>query len=153
MKRYILFFLFLLLPFIVNAEVKITNIEQIDITEGLEVDDPTYKDLSINFNIKFNKVEDFIKYKVTIKNDTNKDYELGTSNNESKEDYIKYRYKFDDDDQIIKANGEKILFITITYDKEVSLSKYKDGKYIDEKKIAISLSNEEKNPKKKIWST
>ena len=43
MKRYILFILFLLIPFIVNAEVKITNIEQIDITEGLKVDDPTYK--------------------------------------------------------------------------------------------------------------
>ena len=150
MKRYILFILFLLIPFIVNAEVKITNIEQIDITEGLKVDDPTYKDLTINFNIKFNKVEDFIKYKVTIKNDTNKDYEIATTNNDSKDDYIKYKYKFDDDDKIIKANNEKILFITITYDKEVSLSKFVDGKYIDEKKVSISLSNEEKNPKTSV---
>jgi len=150
MKRYILFILFLLIPFMVHAEVKITNIEQIDITEGLKVDDPTYKDLTINFNIKFNKVEDFIKYKVTIKNDTNKDYEIATTNNDSKDDYIKYKYKFDDDDKIIKANNEKILFITITYDKEVSLSKFVDGKYIDEKKVSISLSNEEKNPKTSV---
>ena len=103
MKKILLLFL-LFIPVLVHAEVKITNIEEINKSDDVISKHPSYKDLDINFDITFNKVEDFIKYKVTINNDTKKDYEINTGIEFSNKENIKYETTMPDNKSIIKAN-------------------------------------------------
>ena len=145
MKKYFIYILLLLIPILVHAEVKITNVEVVDHTESLEVAKPTYKDLKLDLNIKFNNVEDFVKYKLTVKNDNDKAYELSTSEEFSKGDYIKYDYSYDDNN-IVEKNSEATIYITVTYVKEVPDDLLIEGKYIEKNNMTVDLSNEEKNP-------
>ncbi len=154
MKK-ILFLLLLLIPFMVKAEVKITSVELVDNTKNLEVEkNPSFKDLTINFNLKFANTNEFVKYKAIIKNDTNKDYEIedGEKFNEGK--FIKYDFALDNkDNKVIKAGEERTMFITITYIKEVSPELFKDGKYVETNEMTVNLSNDDKeaaNPKTEI---
>ncbi len=146
MKKYIVFILLLLIPYIVRAEVKITNVEIVGKTEGLELSNPTFEGLKLNLDINFKQVNNFAKYKVTIKNDTKKDYEIGIDNEFSKGEYFKYEYSFKDENKVIKSNSERVLFLTVTYIKTVPQDNYKNGKFTENNNMVIDLSNDEKNP-------
>ena len=52
------------------------------------VNEATYQNLSIKFDIKFNEVNDFAKYKIVINNQTNEDYEISEVNPNSQ--YVTY---------------------------------------------------------------
>ena len=145
MKKILLLFL-LFIPFVVHAEVKITNIEEINKSDDVISKHPSYKDLDINFDITFNEVEDFIKYKVTINNDTKKDYEINTGIEFSNKENIKYETTMPDNKSIIKANTEEIVYITITYNKKVDNNLFKAGIYTEQNNMSINLSNDTKNP-------
>ncbi len=150
MKKYIVFILFLLLPFMVHAQdVKITDVTLVD--SSIEAEQhPDFEKLKISFDLSFTEIEDFAKYKVTIKNDSKKDYEIENTTKFSDKEYIKYEFSYDGD-KVVKAGATKELFITITYNKEVPSTAYKDGKYKDNNSMVIILSDGEtasdtKNP-------
>ncbi len=149
MKK-LLFLLLLLVPFMVHAEVKITSVNLIDNTKGIEADtNPSYKDLTIDFNLKFSRLNDYAKYKVLIKNDTKKDYEIEDGESFSKEKYIKYNISISGSNEIIKAGEEKELLLTITYNKEVPENEFINNVYTEKDNLTINLSNNDKevNPK------
>ena len=143
MKKLV-FLLLLLFPFMVRAveNVKITNIEQIEKSETVTVKtDPTFEGLKINFDFKFTNLNDFIKYKVTIKNEDNKDYEIesGVSFNEG--EYIKYEFGMNGDSAIIKPGESKEMSLKITYVKEPSPEYFVDGSYVEQNSMTIDLSS------------
>ena len=145
MKK-VLFAFLLLIPFMVRAveNVKITNIEQIEKSETVTVNnEPTFEGLKINFDFKFTNLEDFVKYKVTIKNEDNKDYEIesGVSFNEG--EFIKYEFGLNGDSAIIKPNETKEMTLQITYEKEPSPDKFVDGKYVEQNSMSIDLSTKD----------
>lgn len=148
MKRVIKLFILLLvlIPTLVLAKdnVEISKVELVDSTEDLELEDPTYKGLETNFNIKFNKVNDYVKYKITIDNSTNKDYELSL-NDFSKSEYINYDYELNN--KVLSKNSSKEIFLSISYKKEIDESKYKDGVFIEDTSMKIDLGEEVMNPK------
>ena len=141
MKKHILFILLLLVPFIVKAQdVKIKDISLVDSTTDLEVEEhPEFKDLNINFDLKFRNIHDFIKYKVTVENTSKKDYEIDDTTEFSDGEFIKYEFTYDNDN-VIKAGKEKEFYITITYNKEIPDDRYDNGKYVEKNNMTINLS-------------
>ena len=134
--KYLLFTLLsfiLIIPAVYAAEdVKITSIKS----------EPTYNGLEMNFDVAFKTKGDYAKYKVTVKNDSNKDYQISEDTSFNASDYITYKYEVDGE---LKANSEKTFFVTITYNKEVDNSLVVEGKYNETNKAIVQLSDE-KNP-------
>ena len=141
-------------------EVSIKSYELVYNTETtIEVSKPKVDGLNISFDLSFSKVNDYARYKLVISNPTNKDYELSKDLEFSTSDYISYTFEYDDGDSIILANKEKIMYITITYEKVVPAEALVDGKFIETNKMSIGLSyasstsmteKDEKNPNTSI---
>ena len=156
--KLLLLSLIFLVPFMVFAEDKVENTnhsgdvyiassELIKASDGVEeIEKPTLKDLDVKFNIKFSEVNQSIEYKLIIKNTSNKDYNISTDNSFNKSDYITYNFKYDDGSDIIKANSEEEMLVTITYTKEVPSDKLTDGKFIEDNAMSLNLSDEITNP-------
>ena len=156
--KLLLLSLIFLVPFMVFAEDKIENTnhtgdvyiassELIKASDGVEeIEKPTLKDLNVKFNIKFSEVNQSIEYKLIIKNTSSKDYNIKTDTNFNKSDYITYNFKYDDGSDIIKANSEEEMLVTITYTKEVPSDKLTDGKFIEDNAMSLNLSDEITNP-------
>ena len=156
--KLLLLSLIFLAPFMVFAKDKVENTnhsgdvyiassELIKSSDGVEeVEKPTLKDLNVKFNIKFSEVNQSIEYKLIIKNTSNKDYNISTDNSFNKSDYITYNFKYDDGSDIIKANSEEEMLVTITYTKEVPSDKLTDGKFIEDNAMSLNLSDEITNP-------
>ena len=156
--KLLLLSLIFLVPFMVFAESKVENTnhsgdvyiassELIKLSDGVEeVEKPTLKDLNVKFNIRFSEVNQSIEYKLIIKNTSNKDYNISTNNSFNKSDYITYNFKYDDGSDIIKANSEEEMLVTIVYTKEVPDNKLTDGKFIEDNAMSLNLSDEITNP-------
>lgn len=156
--KLLLLSIIFLVPFMVFAESKVENTnhsgdvyiassELIKLSDGVEeVEKPTLKDLNVKFNIRFSEVNQSIEYKLIIKNTSNKDYNISTDNSFNKSDYITYNFKYDDGSDIIKANSEEEMLVTIVYTKEVPDNKLTDGKFIEDNAMSLNLSDEITNP-------
>jgi len=156
--KLLLLSLIFLVPFMVFAESKVENTnhsgdvyiassELIKASDGVEeIEKPTLKDLNVKFNVKFSEVNQSIEYKLIIKNTSNKDYNISTDNSFNKSDYITYNFKYDDGSDIIKANSEEEMLVTIVYTKEVPDDKLTDGKFIEDNAMSLNLSDEITNP-------
>ena len=156
--KLLLLSIIFLVPFMVFAESKVENTdhsgdvyiassELIKLSDGVEeVEKPTLKDLNVKFNIRFSEVNQSIEYKLIIKNISNKDYNISTDNSFNKSDYITYNFKYDDGSDIIKANSEEEMLVTIVYTKEVPDDKLTDGKFTEDNAMSLNLSDEITNP-------
>ena len=153
MKKLLSFIFLLFIPFVVNAEVKITSAEVVDQTKDLDVEkNPDFKGLKLDIDIKFANKDEFVKYKLVLKNDTKKDYEVEVGETFGEGEYIKYLAEYEGNNSVLKAGEEKEIFVTVSYDKEVPITAFKNGKYTETKAVAINLSHEEKqvNPDTKV---
>jgi len=131
-----------------KENIYIASSELIEITPGVEeVSQPTIKDWNIKFNIKFSKVNQSIKYKLIVKNTSKKDYNVTIEPTFNKSNYITYNYKYSDKSNILKANTEKEMIITITYSKEVPTNKLHDGKFIEDNLMYLNVNDNLINPK------
>ena len=150
MKRikYIVSFLFAFLmfvPFVFGAEnVVIKSVKLEDKSPAAEeLHEATFNGLNVNFDVKFVEVDDYVKYKIVLKNNSKKEYdvELSDLTNEHME------YKYDVGKNVtIKANSELTINLTITYKTAVTPEELQDGAYVENKEFTISLSGED-NPK------
>lgn len=152
----------MLMPFMVNAETcdldKIT-IDSVTIKEKTdnvtEVEQPIIEGKKIKVNLKVMEVNDSIEYKITIKNDSNEDYELGKNSLNVNSDYIEYTLKTADDGLIVKSGETKDVYLKVQYKNEVPDNEFSDGKFNDNKSFVLNLSNDQtievpdtiKNPK------
>ncbi len=126
------------------SNVEIDNVELVSKSKNTIINgEPTFKGLEINYNISFQNPGDSVKYKVTIKNKSNLDYKIADDTQFSKSNYIKYEYETSKD---LKAKSSTEVLLTITYNKEISKDKFKNGKYIESNTAVVKLLNNEKNP-------
>ena len=151
MKKILALLFLLFIPFMVKAEdlVKISKIELIEKTDTVDIlEEPTFEGLNINVHLNFSKVGEIVKYKVTVKNNSKKDYEMENSTKFNDKEYIKYEIALDEKNTVIKAGEEKDITLTISYIKEVPEDAFVDGKVTEKNSSVIVLSNndEEKNP-------
>ena len=159
MKKIILFIM-LLIPFFVLAEecdldkISITSLEQVSIDGKTEtVDNATYDDKTMNFNLKMIEVGDSITYNITIKNDSNEDYMIEEKSFKLDNDYIEYILKYSNGTNVVKATSTSTLTITIKYKKEVEDSLLVDGKYNNQSTVKMSLNTSAKEQKIEFITT
>ncbi len=178
MKRITKIILLLLILFsfagIVNAE---SNIEIINVYKenvkgtAEEIDTPSFKGLNVSFNVRFKNKNDSIKYRITLKNNTNKDYKISDDiESFQPSDYIKYEYEFDNNEKIVAKGTQKVLYVTLTYNNELPepeiIKDYEEVKkkeqlpetenvspleelakvYSENNKLVINLDPKEENP-------
>ena len=144
MKKLIAFFLLFFIPFMVKAEVKITDISFEDsnfLTEDDEL--PTYEGLKINTNLDFHEVEDYVEYNVTIKNDTNKDYDIEENPTYVLGDYFYYEYLLPEDITVLKSGEELSFVFVIYYAEQVPPEAYVNGIYQESNSLTLSFINDD----------
>jgi len=121
MKKYLSIFLILLLSLCVrvNAEssVEISSIEidsKSDVAE--EIEEASYKNLNINLSVRVYEKDDYIKYKINVKNSSDEEISLDSSSLGLKDsEYITYELSGDTN---ILANSNGTIYLTITYANE-----------------------------------
>ncbi|MBP5678834.1 MAG: hypothetical protein J6X28_03290 [Bacilli bacterium] len=150
MKKIIRVFLLLLL-FLGTTPVyaKGVSIESITVdsksNNTVILEDATIENLTVKMNVNFVLKEDYIKYKIIINNDTDKDYIM--DENKNKSEYIDYIYEYDDQNKIIESHKKSTMFVTIQYKKEVPVDVLREeGSFIETKNLSIELDHFE-NPK------
>ena len=129
-----------------NGIVKIKELKLIEKSDNVELTEaPSYKDLDLSLGFRLENVNDYVKYKVVIRNDDKEDYEISNSSKKNDSEYIKYEYTFEDNSNIIKANSEKTMYITVKYIKQVPDNLLTNGKYSENNNITIKLENDKNN--------
>ena len=103
------------------------------------VNPATFEGLSLKMDIKFDNINDYVKYKLVIKNSSDTDYELVESTSSST--YITYEYGYEDGSKVLTANSSKTMFITVKYSSSVPATEFTSGNYTEEKNIVINLDD------------
>ena len=117
-----------------DSKVNIKNItlnEKSDTTELLS--EPSAENLGINSNVKFLLVGDFVTYKITFENKDSADYKINLNN---ENEYFTYSL----DNNVIKANSETELLLTIKYNKVVQQSMLTNEQLHEESVVSGSLA-------------
>ena len=144
MKKYFLLLLFF--PFLVFAsnDIEIKSIDLFEKSDNTQIiEDAIIEEDNIKLNVKFYDINDYVKYKIVIKNVSNYVFKIkdGVSNINS--DYIIYEVSVEDNDETIKINDKKTIYLTLRYNKEVEKSKFISGKYNESKSLNINILNGE----------
>jgi len=148
MKKFkkLLIIILLLIPFIVlaeNKDVEIKSIELVDKSEDVEeLEKATFKDLKLNFSLKFTTKDDYAKYKIVLVNNSDKDYEIDNTSTFNEKKFIKYDYEVDNKDKILKSKDELTVNVIITYIKELEDSDFVDGFYKETNSVSLELVND-----------
>lgn len=146
--NYLLILIILLIPIFVQAEdcnpneviIKAITIKGQSSTAE-EITSATIDKHTINMNLKFQEVGDYVLYTAFIENDSKEDYQFQTDSIAASSDYIEY--KVVSEDTIIKPNETKIIEIKATYKKEVEDEKFENGTFTDNKQLVLNLSFDE----------
>ncbi len=149
MKRYLLFLLILIIPFVVYAEDSCSPdsivVESIDLDSignlTIEAGTPSFEGNKINLDLKVHRLGDNAKYKIVVKNTSDEDVEIGNDSLKIETEYFNYNIGTEDGTNIIKAQSSKAVVLEVKYENEVPDEKLSDGIFNEQKSIAISLSN------------
>ena len=144
-----LLIIILFIPCIVNAAECDTSkvyIESIGIENStgdvVELEEATAKDKTVNLNLQMSTKDDVILYKVVLKNDSSEDYEINKNSININSDYLEYLLE-SDNNNIVKANSTKTIYLRVKYSKEVDSSKLVDGVYQDEITMKVNLQSDD----------
>ena len=123
MKKVINIIIVLMIGFLFTNVVHAANVTVKEITidsksDTIEVNSFSYEGLNIKTDIYFNQVNDYVKYKVILKNNDNKDYTLQDLKSNFKNDYTSVTYEYENNNREFKANSEKVIYITFKYTKQ-----------------------------------
>ena len=119
----------------------IKSIELVEKSENTTINSkPKFNNLEMNFDVGFKAKNDYVKYKVVVSNNTNIDYKISEDTSFNESSYMTYKYDVEKD---LKANNETIVYVTITYSKEIDSSKLAEGKYSESNKAIVQLLDEE----------
>ena len=104
---------------------KITNISVNEKSSGVTVNDVSLSGETITNDVVFTDKDDYIKYEITLKNNTSDKYKILSISDDNDSEYLDYTY---DDLSNIELNGgdEKTFTLTITYKKETTNSSIAD---------------------------
>ncbi|MBR1386070.1 MAG: InlB B-repeat-containing protein [Bacilli bacterium] len=102
-------------------DIKVDKIEIKEKSDTIDVETPVINDGKIVSDITFNKVDDFVIYTLTLKNNDSKKYTIKSIMDTNENDYIDIEYDVDGvkEDIEIDANSSVKMDIKITYKKEL----------------------------------
>ncbi len=144
MKKYLslliivmLFGLMFIPSVFADNKVGIKSIELVEKSENTTINsEPKFNNLEMNFDVAFKAQDDYVKYKVVVSNNTNVDYKISEDTSFNDSSYMTYKYDVEKD---LKANDETVVYVTITYSKEIDSSKLAEGKYSESNKAIVQL--------------
>lgn len=86
-------------------------------SETVEIKEITFENSTINSYVACHKLNDFVKYKITIQNNDDVDYYISNITDNSQNDFFTYSYS-EVNDMKIEAKGTAIFYLTTTYNNE-----------------------------------
>ena len=135
MRKILLFIITILIfiPTFVFAEdnsVVIESITMIDKSPTASELSPAKADgTSINIDISFAKVNDYIKYKLVVKNNTDDDYVLDESMFTKK--YDNFSYQFETENKTVKAKSTRDVIFNVKYEVAKDYGVYNETNTFD----------------------
>ena len=96
---------------------KLTNAEIEEKSSTVEATIDGFDDDLVNSKAVFHKVDDYIIYKITIKNTSNSEYELKSIDSDRTNQYLTYEYTYDDTK--LEPSSTMDILIKVTYENEV----------------------------------
>ena len=121
---------------------KLTNAKISEKNDGVKANIVSFNDTSVDINAEFHKLNDYIIYELTIKNNTDKNYTIKSVSDNNNNAYINYLY--DNYEGVeIKANDSVLLVVKSVYQNEVTDITKRDQE--DSLKISLTLADEEGN--------
>ena len=130
-----------------DKALTISNIDIVDKSEKSEtIEDPSYKGLNANLSAKFHNLNDYIKYQITVLNETNSYVKLSKSDIKlPKSNYVAYNYEMDN--KAIAPNSSKTIFVTMKYKTEKPIAQNSCNNYVEKNSTSIMYrSNLVENP-------
>ena len=122
-----------------DNKVGIKSIELVEKSENTTINsEPKFNNLEMNFDFAFKAKDDYVKYKVVVSNNTDVDYKISEDTSFNDSPYMTYKYDVEKD---LKAHDETVVYVTITYSKEIDSSKLSNGKYSESNKAIVHLLN------------
>ena len=120
-----------------DRSIAISNIDIIDKSEKSEtIDEPSYRGLNANLSAKFHKINDYIKYELTILNETNSYVKLDKNDIKlPKSEYVAYEYEMDN--KAISPNSSKKIYVTMKYKKLKEISQNSCKNYVENNSTSI----------------
>ena len=149
MKKILMIITLFIIMMIPNVYAKDISIESIskesNSNSNIELHEPLIDGFSIKLDLSFKEKGEYIKYKIIINNETDKDYHIDENKNNS--EYVKYSYQYDDSNYIIEKNKKSLIYLTITYDKEVPIEMFRENGLITENNVVSINFDNLNNPK------
>ncbi len=140
MKRIvtIVLFIFCIISFgIINVsalnEIELKNISVESKSEKASIDILSFNDLKFNMDLSLYDVDDYVTYKMILKNNSNETYEIESITDNNELEYISNSYEFNQKE--FKPNDELEVIVTTKYIKRIP-------KYLEEfnKSIKIKIN-------------
>lgn len=142
-----------------EKEIEIKNIEISEKSENVDSEILVYADLTFDTYLSMYNVDDYITYKMVLKNNTGEDYKIESITDTNKNEFLSYSYITNKEE--FKKDEEIELFVTIKYSKLVSekqenlkeelniILNYTNGKSTEIKENIVDLNKKEEinNPK------
>jgi len=121
-----------------TKNIEVTNIEVKEKSGTISVVDPVLESNEITSNITFNKVNDFVTFELTLKNNESEKYKITSIKDNNTNNNLKIEYSFNED--YINTNETNKVTIKLTYkNKLVNIEKVD----LNNLKITLTLENEE----------
>ena len=98
-------------------DILIKSVEVKDKSESTIVNLSDYEDLTINNEVSLYNLNDYVIYKIILKNNSDKDYKIESITDNNDNEYITYSYEVNDKD--FKKDKEIELLVTLKYSKLV----------------------------------
>ena len=109
-------------------------------SEGVEASIESFSNNKLVTNTVFHTVDDYVTYKLTIKNTSKVKYKLVLVNDNNSNDNVDYEYEYDKNEDLLPNSTIDVLLKT-TYKKSISDMK----KRVQEEKVKISFIIEDEN--------
>ena len=121
---------------------KLSNATIIDKSSGVEAAIEDFSNNELITNTTFHKIDDYVKYSLTIKNTSNSKYTLLLVNDNNASDNVTYEYEYDKDEEVAPNSSVEVV-LKITYNNGVTeINKRTQDQEV---KISFILADEEGN--------
>ena len=136
--RYLILLIISLFAFnVYAANVEISSVEVFSKTDYIEeLSSPSIDGTNIDFNLRFKDEEQKIVYKIVLKNNTKADLVLDSSFDNN---IIKYNL-LDFDDNTVKANDSRTIYLQLYYIDEIDENLYNNNVYTASSTFKFTLS-------------
>jgi surface protein len=146
MKKLITFIILILLfipisVFADESKLKILSVELINKSDSAEVlEDASFNNLELNTKLKFKNIDDFVKYKLIVKNESDGELNFDNAISLSGDEYFDYKVDYENDSRTIPAGKESIVYVKTFYKNNVPTEYFRSASYNSSSSVSLGIS-------------